>query len=229
MTPAPGSPAAAPAPPLRERKKQRTRQALIDTALTLFTRRGFGSVTLDELCAEVEVSKRTFFRYFSSKEDVAMAPHQDLWLAFRDGLEGWEPDGRPLLEMMRDVLLTALDRTADEGWTRRAVLSHRLALRTPSMDAHSLHFCEHTMDAVLEIVHRTLELDAPDDPRPRLAGDMLLSAHRYALTAWAAQAGEAAEPLAAEIPGKEELAARVREAFNALPGSLTLTAVPRRT
>ncbi|MFH8295220.1 TetR/AcrR family transcriptional regulator [Streptomyces sp. NPDC018059] len=74
--------------PLRERKKLRTRQALVDAALELFTERGFDGVTLDALCDAVEVSKRTFFRTFSSKEDVAMAPTQDLWAAFLEELVG---------------------------------------------------------------------------------------------------------------------------------------------
>ncbi|TDD45276.1 TetR/AcrR family transcriptional regulator [Nonomuraea terrae] len=203
--------------PLRERKKQRTRQALIDAALTLFGSRGFGGVTLDELCDEVEVSKRTFFRYFASKEDVAMAPLEDMWRAFLEGLETADPDGRPLLELMEAALLAALDQVADDAWAGRALLSYRLSRQTPSMDAHTLHFCDSTMRAVLEILHRRLDL--PDDARPRLAGDMLVAAWRYALDGWAAGARDR--------PDGRELAARVRDAVAALPGSLHLTAAPR--
>ncbi|MBO2456065.1 TetR/AcrR family transcriptional regulator [Actinomadura violacea] len=205
------------APSLRERKKQRTRQALIDTALDLFGAHGFGGVTLDEVCAEVEVSKRTFFRYFGGKEAVAMAPLEDMWRAFLDELERCPADGRPLLGLLESVLVTALDRVADETWACRALASYRLLQATPSMDAHGLHFCDDTIRAVLDVLHRRLDL--PDDARPRLAGDMLVSAWRYALDGWARAA--------ADPPSVADLAARFRAAMADLPGTLTLAAAPR--
>lgn len=213
---------AAPTPSLslRERKKRRTRQTLIDTALELFTERGFGGVTLDELCEEVEVSKRTFFRNFTSKEDVAMAPEQDAWRAFLEELETAEPGGLPLVELARDALLAALGRMDDEGWARRVLLSRRLAERTPAMAAHGLQFCEATTQEALEILHRRFGLGGGDDVRPRLAVDMLVAAHHCAMAGWAAQAGGAAPPTA------RDLADRLREAVAALPGSLALTAAP---
>ncbi|QDL72546.1 TetR family transcriptional regulator [Streptomyces malaysiensis subsp. malaysiensis] len=218
---------AAPNSSLRERKKRRTRQALIDTALELFTRRGFGGVTLDELCEEVEVSKRTFFRTFTSKEDVAMAPDQDLWRAFLEELETAEPDGLPVVELGRDALLAALERMDDEGWARRMLLSRRLAERTPSMGAHGLQFCEATTQEALEILHRRFGLGAPGDLRPRLAVDMLVAAFHGALASWVARADGADAAVGAartEPPTAGELADRLREAVAALPASLALTA-----
>ncbi|MFI7501805.1 TetR/AcrR family transcriptional regulator [Streptomyces sp. NPDC049687] len=214
---------------LRERKKRRTRQTLIDTALELFTQRGFGSVTLDELCDHVEVSKRTFFRNFTSKEDVAMAPLQDFWTAFLEELQTIRPDGGPLLELARDALLSAVDRVADEEWAHRTLLSLRLAEQTPSMHAHGLHFCERTTQAALEILRGRFELEDRGDPRPRLAADILIVAFRYGLTIWADQATHTSEPTSTPQPAKQELAIRFREAVAALPGSLTLTAAPRHT
>ena len=65
---------------LRERKKTKTRDMLIKAAMELFKRRGFERTTVDDIAAAAEVSRRTFFRYFATKEMVAF-PHQDQQLA----------------------------------------------------------------------------------------------------------------------------------------------------
>lgn len=60
------------APGLRERRIAATSEALIAQARRWTTERGFGGFTVDELCASVQISRRTFFNYFSSKEDVVL-------------------------------------------------------------------------------------------------------------------------------------------------------------
>ncbi|MFH8368921.1 TetR/AcrR family transcriptional regulator [Streptomyces sp. NPDC018031] len=248
MSTAPQAPTPGERLPLRARKKLRTRQALIDTALRLFTERGFDGVTLDELCDTVEVSKRTFFRTFTSKEDVAMAPTQDMWAAFLDDLETRDPRGGTLLEMLRDALLAAIGAMTEEGWAERVRLSGRLAARTPSMDAHGLQFCDRTCRTALDTLHRRLWLTDPAAPadraaapgpaaapppdpaggpagpapladlRPRLALDLLIAVFHRALENWTATPGS---------PTRDDLAALVREAYDAVPGSLTLRPAPR--
>ncbi|MFC7330585.1 TetR family transcriptional regulator [Marinactinospora rubrisoli] len=203
--------------PLRERKKRRTREALIDTALEMFTERGFEATTLDELCAAVEVSKRTFFRTFASKEDVAMAPTQDLWNAVLDELRSHEPDGRPVLEQLQDTLFTALEGMSADRWTDRVRASRRLVARVPSIEAHGLHFCNRTCQSAIGILRQKLALPDAGDPRPRLALGMLLAATDCAFDAWASRPGSAT---------RAELAAELRRAFDAIPASLTLTAGP---
>src|ERR1700748_2387606 len=60
-------------PGLRERKRQQTRERLIEVAMALFLERGFEATTLDDIAAAAEISRRSFFHYFESKADVVFA------------------------------------------------------------------------------------------------------------------------------------------------------------
>jgi AcrR family transcriptional regulator len=70
---------------LRAEKKHSTRQALIRAAHRFFLRRGYDRVTIDQIADAAGVSKRTFFRYFPSKLDVAF-PYHDERLRHFEGL-----------------------------------------------------------------------------------------------------------------------------------------------
>jgi AcrR family transcriptional regulator len=71
-------PAAATAVPgLRERKRQQTRERLTRVAMALFLDRGFEATTLDDIAAAADISRRSFFHYFGSKEDVVFAWQED--------------------------------------------------------------------------------------------------------------------------------------------------------
>jgi AcrR family transcriptional regulator len=58
---------------LRARKRQQTRQRLTDVAMKLFLAHGFEATTLDDIAAAANISRRSFFHYFASKEDVVLA------------------------------------------------------------------------------------------------------------------------------------------------------------
>ncbi len=61
---------------LRSRKKAATEQAIVDAAMRLFGRQGFGATTVDEIATAAGVGRRTFFRYFPTKEDVVLDPRR---------------------------------------------------------------------------------------------------------------------------------------------------------
>src|SRR4051795_2047322 len=79
-------------PGLRERKKQRTRELIADTARRLFAERGFEAVTVAEVAREAEVAEKTVFNYFPTKEDLFYsrleAFEDELLTAIRDRAPG---------------------------------------------------------------------------------------------------------------------------------------------
>jgi AcrR family transcriptional regulator len=88
---------------LRERKKARTRAALIEVSQRLFAERGYSATTLDDICAEVEVTPQTLLRYFDSKARLAVAPESDAVAELRLVLEHPGRD-RPATSVWRDFV-----------------------------------------------------------------------------------------------------------------------------
>jgi AcrR family transcriptional regulator len=66
-----------PSEPLRERKKEATRRALLAAANKRFHQAGYEATTIDEVCQDVGVSRRTFFRYFDDKESLAFPSRRE--------------------------------------------------------------------------------------------------------------------------------------------------------
>jgi AcrR family transcriptional regulator len=80
----------------RQRKKQRTRDALIEAAMELFAAKGYDRTAVHEITDAVDVSERTFFRYFASKEDLVLSFARDGMTAFAQALAGRPPQEEPL-------------------------------------------------------------------------------------------------------------------------------------
>lgn len=205
--------------PLRERKKQRTRRALADAALQLFGERGFDGVTLEELVDTVEIAKRTFFRYYSSKESVAIAAEADLWQATVDHFDGTELHGSVLAALRTS--LTAAITAMDEDWERRFLATRRLIAKTPALRKHSMVLSGWAQTRLVSALEAKLGADSRHDPRLRLLGEIALGAYRVGARNWTAGRGEGGGR--SGEGGRAALARRVAEAFDAVPAALELT------
>jgi AcrR family transcriptional regulator len=103
---------------LRERKKQRTRELIADAALDLFAARGYQATTVAEIAAAADVSVRTVFTYFPTKEDILFSDHA----VFRDRLAEALAMRKPrssALDTLRDFVvenLSAIDESSRRRW-----------------------------------------------------------------------------------------------------------------
>ena len=170
-----------PRPGLRERRKQLTAAELEAAALRLFGERGFDAVTVDDIAAEADVSRRTFFRYFASKEDVLLADHQVQLARLRGAMEA-RPSDEPILTALRNALLSI---TSDfEERRERVILRGRIMRETPSLQARSLVHQKAWEDAMQEMVADRLGVDPIADLRPGVVAATALAAMRVAFTNW---------------------------------------------
>lgn len=94
---------------LRERKKERTRQQLRASAARLFAEHGFGGTTIADIAADADVSERTFFRYFDSKEALLLPDLAELF-EFLEREVRSRPAEEPPFEAVRQALLAAAPR-----------------------------------------------------------------------------------------------------------------------
>ena len=141
---------------LRERKRARTRQALIDAATDLFERRGYEQTTIADIAAAAEIGTRTFFSYFASKEDLLFPESDARVQATAEAIATRHPDDRPA-----DVLLRALQDVgeADDAMVDRlAALRARLTRTVPAVRGRGLQV---QLDAQREIA-RHLAKAFPD-------------------------------------------------------------------
>jgi AcrR family transcriptional regulator len=134
---------------LRERKRDRTRKALIDAAIDLFERHGYDGTTIADIAEAADIGTRTFFSYFASKEEL-LFPQSDARVAAAvTAIADRKPGDRPadvLLRALRDV--GAADAAADDMVDRVAAARVRLIAAVPAVRGRALQI---QLDAQREI------------------------------------------------------------------------------
>jgi AcrR family transcriptional regulator len=140
-------------PGLRARKKRKTRAALAGAALRLFAERGYEETTIADIAAAADVSPRTFFSYFPSKEDVVFAEIDDRLEEVAERLARRVPGEAPLETIRRAV--GDVMRALVSGQGEYDSVQVRLVLERPGMRARAL---QRLMDTQEEIENRLREL-----------------------------------------------------------------------
>lgn len=115
---------------LRARKRQQTRTRILEAALSLFLERGFEAVTVEEIAAAADISKRSFFDYFPTKEEVVFAWQEDFGTRLAAALAARPADEEPARAVEEAMLAAAL-----AGANPRSMAIGRLIRITPALCA----------------------------------------------------------------------------------------------
>ncbi|GGO43414.1 TetR family transcriptional regulator [Streptomyces daqingensis] len=177
---------------LRARKKQRTLQTISDTAVTLFLERGFEKVSVSEIAERAEVSKPTLFRYFPSKEDMALhriGDHEDEAARVVRARGAGEP---PLGALRRNFLrgLEARDPVTGLCDHEQVLAFLRLLHGTPSLVARMHAYTGRAEDALARALLEAHPADSASDGEladvsARLAAGQIVTVQRVlALDNW---------------------------------------------
>jgi AcrR family transcriptional regulator len=156
----------------RERKKQRTREQIVDAAFKLFRERGFAATTVADIAAAADIAPRTFFSYFPSKEEVVFYDFDALFGSLRDAIEG-RPEGVSAVDALREWVAQALPTEHEES--PEAELRKRMCIDEPALAAHQQHLLSKLEDILREGVARDLGEPA-DGLRPRMVSAAAVAA-----------------------------------------------------
>ncbi|MFI6152303.1 TetR family transcriptional regulator [Kitasatospora sp. NPDC051170] len=176
-------------PTLAERKRQLVAGELAQAALELLARKGFDAVTVDEIAAAAGVSKRTFFRYFASKEDVIVRLLAEMGADMRTELAARPPEEPPSVALRHAVSVSV---TACTGHADQALQVVRLILGTPALHARFLERqAQWREELAAELAARTGQ--PAGSLHPRLAAGTALAAFDVILQQWSTGTEDPAE------------------------------------
>jgi AcrR family transcriptional regulator len=218
MTAAITTPATVPPVSLRERKKLATRRLLRRAALELVAERGLANVTVEDIAEAAQVSPRTFFNYFPSKEAVLFGGYEERADALRDRVATRSP-GMSAIDVLRAVMAEDAEDMAGElrslggnpaDWIRRM----KMARTDPLVRAAHAAQMALLERALTEGLAARLDADAETDPYPGVLAAATVGVVRSCMVFWAGSGGsvqlghfidQALQALGAGLPENSDL------------------------
>lgn len=151
---------------LRERTRRAVQAELVDVAQQLFVDRGYERTTVDAIAAAAGMSKRSFFRYFASKEDLVLGKY-DLMGDQLVARLAERPDDEPLWVSLRRMFDDVVAYTADRSNAERMGEMERIIAASPALRAAYLH----RLDSMQADIADVLRMRAERAGRPIPDGD----------------------------------------------------------
>jgi AcrR family transcriptional regulator len=174
---------------LRERKKRLTRQLLSDTATNMFLERGFDEVRISEIAAACEVSEKTIYNYFPTKESLVLDREESIAADIRWAL-GSDTAGMSPVEAAVHTITEDMTRML-QHWNVGANPSPDLSLfrrfrdmleNTPSLRAAQLEMMDRLVEVAAHAMAERAGID-PEEPEPLIAANAIMGLWRVQFTA----------------------------------------------
>jgi AcrR family transcriptional regulator len=183
---------------LAERKRMLVRDQLGEAALRLLARQGYEETTVEQIVAAAGVSRRTFFRYFKSKEDVVVESVGDLSAAIRAELAA-RPEAEGPQPALRAALAVAAEQLASEP--EKSIPLVKLLFDTPALHRRFLERQSVLQEELAAELARREGVEPADDFGPALVAGVAITAFHVAVVEWTRH------------DGAEDLDALIDEAF----------------
>lgn len=194
---------------LRDRNKQRVRRRILETAMSLAATRGVDGITADDISAQAEIGRATFFRYFDSKEAAVIVGFYEQRLTALVEVLGAAP---ARLGPMDAVLWTFRELGKRPDKQLKLVRLHaRMVMTSPVLRAKAYEYQTRYESAIAEAIAGRFSRAAADDPRPRLLAAAALAVIQSCVEYWAARR-ESLDLTGLVIDGLEQLKAGFAEA-----------------
>jgi len=165
---------------LRESKKLHTRQEIADRAMQLFAQRGFDHVTVAEVAKAANVSEKTVYNYFPTKEDLFFDEVPEREAALVAAVTG-RREGESVLQALHRLQTVECPRLSSPGFATFA----RIIEESTALKAKELEVMSHFVQVLTETLETELTVDERD---ARLAAGLLVSVHRQLFRAARKQA-----------------------------------------
>jgi AcrR family transcriptional regulator len=183
------------------------RRDLVAAAVELFRERGYEDTTVDDIAAAAGVGRRTFFRYFRSKEDAVSPDHETALARVTEIFETAHPS-EPATSLALRAGETVFDIYADDP--KLSVERYRLTHDVPVLRDRESASVDHYRRMFTRYLRRRFDGDPDGDLRAAVIGAAIVAAHNLALRAWLADG--------APEDGMEAPLRRFRQVAEMLPG-----------
>ncbi|MFE6165628.1 TetR family transcriptional regulator [Streptomyces sp. NPDC056486] len=167
-------------------KKAPMREVLATAAFQLFLERGFEQTTVDDIVARAGVGRRSFFRYFPSKEDAVFPDHESCladMTAFLDAADGHDP-----VDAVCDAARIVLRMYATNP--EFSVQRYRLTQEVPGLRTYELSVVRRYERTMAGYLRRRYAEDEDGSLRAEVIAAAVVAAHNNALRSWLRSGGD---------------------------------------